>query len=41
MVNARAYPLRRDLAMSEDLPKEALRTVIESLLRPGKESARL
>jgi hypothetical protein len=25
MVNARTYPLWRDLAMSEDLPQEALR----------------
>ncbi|MFI1760292.1 hypothetical protein [Streptomyces sp. NPDC020571] len=30
MVNARTYPLWRELAMSEDLPKEALKTVIEA-----------
>ncbi|MCX4734385.1 hypothetical protein [Streptomyces sp. NBC_01363] len=35
MVNARTYPLWRDLAMSEDLPKEALRTVIEALCAPA------
>ncbi|MFD7498086.1 hypothetical protein ACFV8T_38140 [Streptomyces sp. NPDC059832] len=36
MVNARTYPLWRDLAMSEDLPKEALKTVIEALCTPAK-----
>ncbi|MFF3127862.1 hypothetical protein ACFVRD_37485 [Streptomyces sp. NPDC057908] len=36
MVNARTYPLWRDLAMSEDLPKEALKTVIEALCAPAK-----
>ncbi|MCZ4101034.1 hypothetical protein [Streptomyces sp. H39-C1] len=35
MVNARTYPLWRDLAMSEDLPKEALKTVIEALCAPA------
>ncbi|MFE5596638.1 hypothetical protein, partial [Streptomyces sp. NPDC056549] len=30
MVNARTYPLWRNLALSEDLPKEALKTVIEA-----------
>jgi hypothetical protein len=35
MVNARTYPLWRDLAMSEDLPKEALKTVVESLCAPA------
>ena len=35
MVNARTYPLWRDLAMSEDLPKEALKTVIEALCTPA------
>lgn len=36
MVNARTYPLWRDLAMSEDLPKEALKTVIEALCAPAR-----
>ncbi|WP_331756495.1 hypothetical protein OH787_40555 (plasmid) [Streptomyces sp. NBC_01547] len=36
MVNARTYPLWRELAMSEDLPKEALKTVIEALCSPAK-----
>ncbi len=36
MVNARTYPLWRDLATSEDLPKEALKTVIEALCAPAK-----
>ncbi|MFH8558938.1 hypothetical protein ACH4FE_35850 [Streptomyces celluloflavus] len=36
MVNARTYPLWRDLAMSEDLPREALKTVIEALCDPAK-----
>ncbi|QKZ19093.1 hypothetical protein [Streptomyces chartreusis] len=35
MVNARTYPLWRDLAMSEDLPKEALKTVIDALCAPA------
>ncbi|GHA73908.1 MULTISPECIES: hypothetical protein [Streptomyces] len=35
MVNARTYPLWRDLAMSEDLPKEALKTVIGVLCAPA------
>ncbi len=35
MVNARTYPLWRELAMSEDLPKEALKTVIEALCTPA------
>ncbi|MEV0282143.1 hypothetical protein AB0I22_38030 [Streptomyces sp. NPDC050610] len=35
MVNARTYPLWRELAMSEDLPKEALKTVIETLCTPA------
>ena len=35
MVNARTYPLWRDLATSEDLPKEALKTVIEALCTPA------
>ncbi|MFG3156679.1 hypothetical protein ACGF7W_32100 [Streptomyces sp. NPDC048219] len=35
MVNARTYPLWRDLAMSEDLPKEALKTVIGALCAPA------
>lgn len=35
MVNARTYPLWRDLAMSEDLPNEALKTVIEALCAPA------
>ncbi|MFD5779431.1 hypothetical protein [Streptomyces sp. NPDC126933] len=35
MVNARTYPLWRDLAMSEDLPREALKTVIEALCAPA------
>ncbi|MEV8547260.1 hypothetical protein [Streptomyces sp. NPDC051572] len=35
MVNARTYPMWRDLAMSEDLPKEALKTVIEALCTPA------
>ncbi|GAA2485946.1 hypothetical protein GCM10010393_16300 [Streptomyces gobitricini] len=35
MVNARAYPLWRDLAMSEDLPREALKTVIAALCAPA------
>ncbi|GAA2345139.1 hypothetical protein OKJ48_40005 [Streptomyces kunmingensis] len=34
MVNARTYPLWRELAMSEDLPKEALKTVIGALCAP-------
>ncbi|MFE3991596.1 hypothetical protein ACFXPW_07845 [Streptomyces goshikiensis] len=34
MVDVRTYPLWRDLAMSEDLPKEALKTVIEALCAP-------
>ncbi|MFE4829359.1 hypothetical protein [Streptomyces sp. NPDC056672] len=34
MVNARTYPLWRDLAMREDLPKEALKTVIGALCAP-------
>lgn len=36
MVNARTYPLWRDLAMSEDLPKEALTTVIDALCTPPR-----
>lgn len=35
MVNARTYPLWRELAMREDLPKEALKTVIEALCTPA------
>ncbi|MER7694745.1 hypothetical protein [Streptomyces sp. NPDC097610] len=35
MVNARMYPLWRELAMSEDLPKEALKTVIGALCAPA------
>ncbi len=35
MVNARTYPLWRDLAMSGDLPKEALKTVIGALCAPA------
>ncbi|GGX29409.1 hypothetical protein [Streptomyces chryseus] len=35
MVSARTYPLWRELAMSEDLPKEALKTVIEALCTPA------
>ncbi|OMI35293.1 hypothetical protein [Streptomyces sparsogenes] len=35
MVNARTYPLWRDLAMSEDLPKEALKTVVGALCAPA------
>lgn len=35
MVNARTYPLWRELAMSEDLPQEALTTVIEALCTPA------
>ncbi|MFI8515960.1 hypothetical protein ACIGHB_33055 [Streptomyces sp. NPDC085460] len=35
MVNVRTYPLWRELAMSEDLPKEALKTVIEALCTPA------
>ncbi|MEV7465468.1 hypothetical protein AB0O20_02995 [Streptomyces kronopolitis] len=35
MVNARTYPLWRELAMSEDLPKEAPKTVIEALCTPA------
>ncbi|WP_432095662.1 hypothetical protein [Streptomyces sp. bgisy100] len=35
MVNARTYPLWRDLARSKDLPKEALKTVIEALCTPA------
>ncbi|MEU6603018.1 hypothetical protein [Streptomyces flaveolus] len=35
MVNAHTYPLWRDLAMSEDLPKEALKTVITALCAPA------
>ncbi|MFE6104062.1 hypothetical protein ACFVQ4_29465 [Streptomyces laurentii] len=31
MVNAGTYPLWRELALSEDLPREALKTVIEAL----------
>ncbi|WP_232626994.1 hypothetical protein [Streptomyces alfalfae] len=34
MVNARTYRLWRELVMSEDLPKEALQTVIEALCAP-------
>ncbi|MFF7903726.1 hypothetical protein ACFZCV_33965 [Streptomyces sp. NPDC007920] len=34
-MNARMYPLWRDLAMSEDLPKEALKTVIGALCAPA------
>ncbi|MFJ3099636.1 hypothetical protein [Streptomyces hydrogenans] len=36
MVNARTYPLWRELAMSETLPKEALQTVIEALCTPAR-----
>ncbi|MFE1190119.1 hypothetical protein [[Kitasatospora] papulosa] len=36
MVNARTYPLWRDLAMSEDLPEEALMTVVEALCAPAR-----
>ncbi|MFF3755012.1 hypothetical protein ACFYYH_31965 [Streptomyces sp. NPDC002018] len=35
MVIARTYRLWRDLAMSEDLPKEALKTVIGALCAPA------
>ncbi|RSN59623.1 hypothetical protein DMH12_10230 [Streptomyces sp. WAC 04229] len=35
MVNAGTYSLWRDLAMSKDLPKEALKTVIEALCTPA------
>jgi hypothetical protein len=35
MVNARTYPLWRDLAMSEDLPQEAIKTVVEALCAPA------
>lgn len=35
MVNARTYPLWRALAMSEDLPQEALKTVVEALCAPA------
>ncbi|MCC8452831.1 MULTISPECIES: hypothetical protein [Streptomyces] len=35
MVSARTYPLWRELAMSEDLPKEALKTVIDALCTPA------
>ncbi|WP_405196309.1 hypothetical protein [Streptomyces anulatus] len=35
MVHARTYPLWRDLAMSEDLPGEALKTVIGALCSPA------
>ncbi|EGX61820.1 hypothetical protein SZN_00625 [Streptomyces zinciresistens K42] len=35
MVNPRTYPLWRELATSEDLPKEALKTVIEALCTPA------
>ncbi|MER5769268.1 hypothetical protein [Streptomyces sp. NPDC001985] len=35
MVNARTYPLWRDLAMSEALPREALKTVIGALCAPA------
>ncbi|MFF2922516.1 hypothetical protein ACFVTP_08940 [Streptomyces celluloflavus] len=35
MVNARTYPLWRDLAMREELPKEALKTVIGALCAPA------
>ncbi|MEU2563685.1 hypothetical protein ABZ626_30805 [Streptomyces longispororuber] len=35
MVNAGTYPLWRELAMSEDLPKEVLKTVIEALCTPA------
>ncbi|MEU7021052.1 hypothetical protein ABZ990_10415 [Streptomyces sp. NPDC046203] len=35
MANARTYPLWRELAMSEDLPREALKTVIEALCTPA------
>lgn len=34
MVSAGTYPLWRELALSEDLPKEALKTVIEALCTP-------
>ncbi|WP_033037509.1 hypothetical protein [Streptomyces monomycini] len=36
MVNPRTYPLWRDLAMREDLPKEALKTVVEALCTPAR-----
>lgn len=39
VVNARTYPLWRDLAMSEDLPKEALKTVIDALCTPATNRA--
>lgn len=35
MVNARTYPLWRELARSEGLPQEALKTVIEALCTPA------
>ncbi|WP_217231327.1 hypothetical protein [Streptomyces anulatus] len=35
MVNTRTYPLWRDLAMSEELPGEALKTVIGALCSPA------
>ncbi|MBZ6295785.1 hypothetical protein ACWCQJ_20610 [Streptomyces olivaceus] len=35
MVNARTYPLWGELARSEDLPQEALKTVIEVLCTPA------
>ncbi|MFJ6809050.1 hypothetical protein ACIQRK_23990 [Streptomyces anulatus] len=35
MVHARTYPLWRDLAMSEELPREALKTVIGALCSPA------
>lgn len=35
MVNARTYLLWRDLAMSENLPTEALKTVVEALCAPA------
>ncbi|QID34305.1 hypothetical protein G3260_000066 [Streptomyces albus] len=39
MVDARTYPLWRDLAMHEDLPKEALKTVIAALCTPAMNRA--
>ncbi|WP_405695401.1 hypothetical protein [Streptomyces sp. NBC_01185] len=35
MVNSGTYPLWRDLAMSEGLPTEALKTVIGGLCAPA------
>ncbi|MEV5847775.1 hypothetical protein AB0M32_38030 [Streptomyces sp. NPDC051985] len=35
MVSSRTYPLWRELAMREDLPKEALKTVIGALCAPA------